>query len=823
MSNPNDQVTVKIDTAAGRDALAERYDDLTEIGRGGMGIVFRARDRQSGDTVAVKVLRAEVMADADAVERFKDELRLARRITHKNVCRVYEINQFGPIAAISMEFVPGDSLRALLDRVGSLSVRHGTAILLQILDGLGEAHAQGVIHRDLKPENILIDKHGHVKVMDFGIARATGGRERTTNTVTGTPAYMSPEQITGKPVDARSDLYSLGLMMYEMFCGQQAFTADDPMVLMAKQTVDVPPRPRDIDLDLPVRIERAILGCLEKAPERRFTSAADVARALTIEDAPRHATPARPDNLPVSLLHWQQWDWALLLLAIIGGIGFAQAYQAYTLAHQSQLTFDVAALSQIGRDYRERLGLPPAAITRTSVIGNQGETMYAGVNAGHYSARAIAGREARLFTWSMSFADRSYLEIDHAGQLRWINTESSDPSRPPLPEDAARSKAEQGLKDWYRVDAADLVPIGSSTYGPRRTFTWESRSTVEGLTPRFTLGVSQNRIEFGSRFLATPPGYTLPSRPSMESWYAPVSIVIWLLLSAIAFATRRRAQGSEPWHFWLAGPIAMAGVLIGFNYLGGSQMANRMAVASAIGLSITTTWLLLCGLIERVIARWDARKLTSLRLLCSRMALTTPVGLSVVRGALVGVALLGVDAAAVWAATRFFGATLDLDVHVWFVSMGLRLGALVALVAALVQGIWIGSFTAVAVALVRQWTKAKPIYPVAAAAALALTGAHFSMGALGEPQFVIAVLFLDFAVLAFTFQRFDLLTVFAAVFTFSIWAGMAPLLTILQQVSTSGPRLILGLWFVAVIAAALIAAQGPLKMIYRRAAVDLDS
>ena len=822
MSSPDDQATVTIDTAAGRDALAERYEDLVEVGRGGMGIVFRARDRQSGDTVAVKVLRAEVMADTEAVERFKDELRLARRITHKNVCRVYEINQFGPVAAISMEFVTGDTLRALLNQVGTLSIRHGTAILAQILDGLAEAHAQGVIHRDLKPENILIDKRGHVKVMDFGIARAAGGPQRTTATVTGTPAYMSPEQITGRPVDARSDLYALGLIMYEMFCGQPAFTADDPLVLMAKQTVDIAQRPRDIDPDLPIRIEKAILGCLEKSPERRLATAADVARALVGDDAPRHATPTRAESLPIALLHWQPSDWALLVLAIAGAALFAQAFQRYTLTHQSQMTFDPAALGQITRDYRERMGLPAAAIRRTSVIPNHTPLAFASEAGGHSQARAIAGRDAPLFAWSIDFEDRSYFELDHTAALRFFNGPTADPSRPPLPEPAARLKADQAIKQWYKVDPATLVPVGSSVYGPRSTFAYEDPAKVAGMARRFTVGVTPDGLEFGSRFLATPPGYVYGWRLWMTGWYVPVTIVIWLLLTAAAVATRRRAQGMEPWHLWLAAPIGVAGILIGFSYLGGTALANQLIVAAAVGFSVTATWVLVCGLLERMLARWDARKLTSLRLLCSRSASTTPVGLSVLRGTLVGVALLGLDAGGIWLTTRFLGATLDLDVNVWFVSMELRYGVLVALVAAFVQAVWLGTFISVAVPLARQWFPAKPIYPVVAAAILALTGAHFSMAAFWQPQFVVALLFVDFLVLAVTLQRFDLLTVLVAVFTFSLWSAVAPLLMVLAQVDASGPRLILGLWSVAVIAAALITAQGPIRTLYRRAAADIE-
>ena len=406
MHEPDEHETIPVDTASALAALSERYEQLHELGRGGMGIVYRARDRHTGDTVAVKVLRAEVMADPQAAERFTNELLLARRITHKNICRVYEINRFGSIAAISMEYVDGRSLRALLQQVGSVSVRHGVQLISQILDGLGEAHAQGVIHRDLKPENILIDHGGRVKVMDFGIARTIDAHQTGTTVLTGTPAYMSPEQAAGKPADARSDLYALGLMMYEMFCGRRAFSADHPIALLAKQAGEVPTRPRALDPDMPIRIERMILRLLEKKPERRFQSAAEVQRALTGEHPARTAPLLHPGSLPVSFVPWHHADWALLGCAVLGMLAFLGLSTATSLTSRSQVMFDRSALEQIGREYRQRLGVPPSAVTESSVVMYQSELAYVGRTAGHQQARALADAGIPVFGWFVRFADR---------------------------------------------------------------------------------------------------------------------------------------------------------------------------------------------------------------------------------------------------------------------------------------------------------------------------------------------------------------------------------------------------------------------------------
>jgi serine/threonine protein kinase len=174
-----------------------------------MGIVYRTRDRETDEIVALKVLQPEIARDEDVIARFKSESSLARKITHKNVCRTYDLHRFGATTAIAMEYVEGETLRGLLNRSENLSVRNGLKILRQVIAGLGEAHAQKIIHRDSKLENIFIARDGTVKVMDFGIARSLEARTSKTGTIIGTPAYMSPEQAEGKAPDARSDIYAL--------------------------------------------------------------------------------------------------------------------------------------------------------------------------------------------------------------------------------------------------------------------------------------------------------------------------------------------------------------------------------------------------------------------------------------------------------------------------------------------------------------------------------------------------------------------------------------------------------------------------------------
>ncbi len=269
------------------EAVRERYEILGEVGSGGMGIVYKACDRETNEVVALKVLRPEIAADGAAKERFKNELRLTRKITHKNVCRIHEFNRAGNTAFISMEFVEGESLRQRLNRSGKLSLEEGLHIAEQICAGLKEAHDQGIVHRDLKPENIMVDKAGIVKVMDFGIARLAGAQTTQIGTIVGTPAYMAPEQAEGKPVDQRTDIYALGLLLYEVFTGQPTFTAETPIALALKQLQEAAQPPSKVESEIPSHLDDVILRCLAKDPRERFKSVSELKASLRQEPGPK--------------------------------------------------------------------------------------------------------------------------------------------------------------------------------------------------------------------------------------------------------------------------------------------------------------------------------------------------------------------------------------------------------------------------------------------------------------------------------------------------------------------------------------------------------
>ena len=317
---PPDAIRTPVPTGVG-----VRYEVLGEMGGGGMGVVYKARDRETGEVVALKVLRAELTSDPTWMEKFKEELRLARKITHKSVCRIHDFARTDDCAYISMEFVEGDSLRQILNRFGALNARTCITIVRQICAGLQEAHAQQVIHRDIKPENVMLDRNGQIKLMDFGIASSPGAPAERGKEILGTPAYMAPEHAEGGPVDERSDVYAVGLILYEMSTGRPAFSWGTPIENALKQVREAPASPRALEPGIPERIEKTIQRALHKSPQERFQSVNELAEMLTPEgEPPSSLEPAQTEALlePVKAAHWQRLDWLLLAGGIAGGVLF---------------------------------------------------------------------------------------------------------------------------------------------------------------------------------------------------------------------------------------------------------------------------------------------------------------------------------------------------------------------------------------------------------------------------------------------------------------------------------------------------------------------
>jgi len=294
VAGDSQQMTAMLNIAG---ILESRFQVMQELGRGGMGIVFLAYDKQLKENVAIKVLSPMLSHDSESLERMRREVTAARRITHMNVIKIYDIAEAGGLHYITMEYFPGENLRQLIHRKGPLSLQEGLQIAFQICDGLAAAHAQGVIHRDLKSQNVILNERGQVKIIDLGLARTNQLEGMTaTGLIMGTPEYMSPEQILGKRTDERSDLYSFGIMLYEMFAGKVPFSGDSPISVGFRHVKENCEPLRSAQPQIPAHLAEVVDRLLQKDPAHRYQSVLDLRRDL---ETLHSFTPSRLQ--PVSL------------------------------------------------------------------------------------------------------------------------------------------------------------------------------------------------------------------------------------------------------------------------------------------------------------------------------------------------------------------------------------------------------------------------------------------------------------------------------------------------------------------------------------------
>src|SRR5271156_6766003 len=288
--------------------LGTRYEILQLLGQGGMGAVYKARDRELDRFLALKVIRPELAVHPDILHRFKQELILARQVTHKNVIRIFDLGEADGIKFITMEFIEGEDLKHIVDQQGKLKIEESVRVMEQVCLALEAAHAEGVVHRDLKPQNIMVEaKSGRISVMDFGIARSTemGGMTQT-GMLLGTPDYMSPEQVMGEHVDARSDLFTLGVIFYQLLTGDMPYKADTVQASMFKRTRELPKRAIETDPTVPKFLSDVAEKCLQIDVKLRYQTAGEIredleawhggtSKTVTIATPPQ-AVPARSKN-----------------------------------------------------------------------------------------------------------------------------------------------------------------------------------------------------------------------------------------------------------------------------------------------------------------------------------------------------------------------------------------------------------------------------------------------------------------------------------------------------------------------------------------------
>jgi len=262
--------------------FAGRYLVIEEIGKGGMGRIYKVLDKEINERVSLKLIKPEIAANREVIERFQNEIRITRKISHKNICRMYHLSREKDTYYITMEYVSGENLKNMIRMTKQMSVETALDIGRQVCQGLTEAHRLGVVHRDLKPQNVMIDENGNVRILDFGIARSLETRGATTpGMMIGTPEYMSPEQVEGVDVDQRTDIYSLGLLMYEMLTGRPPFEGENSLNVIYKQRHEAPRDLRGMNPEVSASVSRVILKCLEKKKESRYQTAEELLTDLT--------------------------------------------------------------------------------------------------------------------------------------------------------------------------------------------------------------------------------------------------------------------------------------------------------------------------------------------------------------------------------------------------------------------------------------------------------------------------------------------------------------------------------------------------------------
>jgi beta-lactam-binding protein with PASTA domain/predicted Ser/Thr protein kinase len=358
--------------------LARRYEVVRRVGVGGMADVYLAEDTQLGREVALKILHPQYAGDEGFVERFRREALSAAKLQHPNIVQIYDSGREGDFNFIVMEYVEGRSLKDYLSKEGPLEVPDATRIAREVLTALAFAHRSGLVHRDIKPGNILLSADGKVQVTDFGIARAEAGSTMTqTGTILGTAYYLSPEQAQGHNLDGRSDIYSLGVVLYEMLTGRRPFEGDSPVSIAYKHVRELPRPPSNHRQDMPRPLEAIVMTSLAKRPEDRYSSAALMRRDLEAFTQGREVTatmkvPAVEDSTQVlrtvGLMERQAvrrpgWLVALALALLAGGLALG-AWSLVTLLSTVVGRVDVPRVVEREPDQANRLiraaGLEPA-------------------------------------------------------------------------------------------------------------------------------------------------------------------------------------------------------------------------------------------------------------------------------------------------------------------------------------------------------------------------------------------------------------------------------------------------------------------------------
>jgi serine/threonine-protein kinase len=660
--------------------LGERYRIIGLVGRGGMGEVYRADDLKLGQPVALKFLPAKLASEPAWIDRFYAEVRHARGVSHPNVCRVYDVGEIEGRHFLSMEYVDGEDLASLLRRIGRLPSDKAIEIAREMCAGLGAAHDKGVLHRDLKPGNVMIDGRGRAKITDFGLAVGVdddkGGAE-----VSGTPAYMAPEQLAGKGSSVQSDIYALGLVLYELFTGRKAFEAATLAEWRRKHTEEQPTSPSTVTPGLDPVVERVILRCLEKDPKARPRSVAAVAAALPGGDPLAAAIAAGETPSPEMVAAAGSEEgmkpaaaWACLVL-ILAGMALAAWLSPRANRHgHVSLEKPPEVLAERSREIIRKLGYTEKPLGTAWGFSGNGE--YRSWVEEHDKSRdrwkdMEDGRPAAIFFWyrqspgplaperfrgedaagvvvtesdpPLTTSGMVGVELDPLGRLiRFEAVPSSENQAPPAALDWSILLAEAGL------DATGLSPAEPRWLPPSFADTriaWvESKPERADRPLRVEAAAARGRLVFFELAgpWSRPPRTTPPAELSGARRDFPL-VFLGILVAGSALIARRNLRLGRSDR---RGAMRLAAFTFVCSMLTWAFLASHVAGESELALLLLgamvalflagVCWLFYVALEPLIRRRWPDSLIAWTRLLAGRFA-DPLVGRVLLAGALLGI------------------------------------------------------------------------------------------------------------------------------------------------------------------------------------------
>ena len=558
--------------------LSSRYRIIGLLGKGGMGEVYKAEDIKLSQVVALKFLPDRLEKDTDALQRFIGEVRTARQVSHPNVCRVFDISEIDGRHFLSMEFIDGDDLSSLLRRIGRLPSERAVEIARQLCVGLAAIHNAGILHRDFKPANVIIDSKGKAMITDFGIAGLEADVERDSLRV-GTPAYMSPEQIRGKNVSARSDIYSLGLVLYEIFTGKQAFSADSIQELIKKHQTETPTNPSEYVKGIDPLVESVIGQCLEKDPDKRPATALHVAMALPGGNPLQIALDAGQTPSPEMVAASPKEGAVKPVIAfscVIGAIVMLGIYMfaATKLVPHNRIPFTKSpeVLSERANDIIQKLGYTDPPVDKFSRFYYEiSYELYASNNSTPENWNKISQGEPLVVMFSERHSPR-YMDIYLAGPPEWkIEPQTSSGMRtiyldtrgrlfefsavPPQFIENSNTPAETDWSIAFNAAELDLSKFKETSPNWTPPMAFDKRMAWEGVLPdhteiplRVEAASFQGKIvSFQLVFPWTVPTVPLSSFYTTRDWIGIFLLfgVFWGIIIVAIFLARKNIKSGS--------------------------------------------------------------------------------------------------------------------------------------------------------------------------------------------------------------------------------------------------------------------------------------